>query len=615
MLKRVFFVFLSLLVFSRVYGNNKAERVLDLQGNRQIDFKTLQQSLAKTAYNKFERIYIDYPVLEAKNPGVAVKAINDFMYKKAFLDMETDAFKFEFLPFAYGALASTLGKNYPDNYAYYSANMGIPTIQEVAPKILFVSGDILCYQVLFEFYFEPQSNYKLDGYSFVKTYYLQLSTGKEISLLNLFEPTQRKGLQDLLSKELNQILQSNKQYVSSFNWDQGNELGMYANDEDEYLVEEEETGETSETQSASSKDKTKMPEFGSQDLNHVFLNLNPFSAQFILPPFYSSFEAGKQLGVLITIPLESLAKLLLKPSLLGNWFSNKKQATKVLQHINVLQKQHGNYTQLVNPSDYNSSFTTKVAVGTKTQSLFVLEQGITDTQYSLQRTAHYDKSGRLIKLVFGSGKQADNWLYFEYDSIGNLLNEINYAYNQIEAQKTYVYNAQNCLWQVISSANTDLPSVTQYFYRDSFVYESRLVQLFTSMDNFKEGNVMVYALDAYNNIKSSYGLNQTPNYISKYHQDNIMASFSVQYPNLDNVIYAYDKEGNLETIIGDNGRRLHTFTHKNKRLQSYTHYDTYVIQNQYSYQYDDKNNLIKYVERGQYGNKDRMYILKYTCYE
>jgi hypothetical protein len=83
MLKRIFFVCLSILVFTRVYGNNKAEHVLDLQGNRQIDFKTLQQSLAKTAYNKFERIYINYPALESKNPGVAVKAINDFMHKKA----------------------------------------------------------------------------------------------------------------------------------------------------------------------------------------------------------------------------------------------------------------------------------------------------------------------------------------------------------------------------------------------------------------------------------------------------------------------------------------------------------------------------------------------------
>lgn len=612
MLNKIFFVCLSLLVFTRVYGNNKPERVLDLQGNRQIDFKTLQQSLAKTAYNKFERIYINYPALDSKNAGVAVKAINDFMYKKAFLEMETDAFKFDFLPFAYGALASTLGKNYPDNYAYYSVNMGIPTIQEVAPKILFVSGDILCYQVLFEFYFEPHSNYKLDGYTFVKTYYLQLSTGKEIPLLNLFEPTQRKGLQDLLSKELNHILQSNKQYLSSFNWNQGSELGMYANDQDEYLVEDE---ETEETQSAINKDKTRLAVFTSQDLNHVFLNLNPFSAQFILPPFYSSFEEGKQLGLVITLPLESIAKLLLKPSLLGNWFSNKKQSTKALQKINVLENQQRYFSQFVNPTEHHSSFTTKVAVGTKTQSFFILEPGITDTQYRLQRIAHYDKSGRLVKLVFGEAKQSENWIYYEYDSIGNLLTEINYAYNQIEEQKSYVYNPQNCLVQVHTSTGDELPSIVQYFYRDSFVYEFRLVQLFTSMDNLKEGNVTVYALDAHNNIKSSYGLNQTPNYISRYKQDKIMASFSLQHPNLDNMIYAYDKKGNLETVIGDNGRRLHTFVNQNNLLQTYTHYDSYSLQFQYQYEYDAKHNLVKYEEMSRNNNRKQVYILKYEWYE
>jgi hypothetical protein len=142
---------------------------------------------------------------------------------------------------------------------------------------------------VFEFYFEPHSNYKLDGYSFVKTYYLQLSTGKEIPLLNLFEPTQRKALQDLLSTELNQILQSNKQYLTSFNWDQGSELGMYANDQDEYLVEEE---GAEESQSAPTKDKTKLAAFTSQDLKHTFLNLNPFSAQFIRSKSRKMVQSG-----------------------------------------------------------------------------------------------------------------------------------------------------------------------------------------------------------------------------------------------------------------------------------------------------------------------------------
>jgi len=612
MLKRIFFVCLAFIAFTRVYSYNIPGRVLDLQGNRQIDFKTLQQSLANTAYNKFESIYINYPSLEAKNAGVAVKAINDFMYKKAFLEMETDAFKFEFLPFAYGALASTLGKNYPDNYAYYSANMGIPTIQEVAPKILFVSGDVLCYQVLFEFYFEPHSNYKLDGYSFVKTYYLQLSTGKEIPLLNLFEPTQRKALQDLLSKELNQILKSNKQYLASFIWDKSSALGRYNNDDDEYLVEEEE----GESQSAPTKNKTKLATFTTQDLKHTFLNLNPFSAQFILPPFYSSFEEGKQLGVLITIPLESFTKLLLKPSLLGNWFSQNKQANKGTQSINVLQRQQNHFTQHTNPLMHQSSFVTKAAKGTKTQSLYTVELMASDSHnLRLQRTAHYDLQGRLIKLVFGEGKNPESWHYFEYDSAGNLASEIRYAYNQIEEQKTFTYNAQNCLVQVMSSADAELPSITQYFYRDSFVYECLLVQLFTSMDNFKEGNVTVFALDAHNNIKSQYGLNQTPNYISKYNQDKLMASFSLQYPNLDNMIYAYDKEGNLETIIGDNGRRLHMFTYQNNLLKSYSHYDSYNIQSQSLYEYDAKNNLVGYKELGRNGNRLQVYILKHEWYE
>ncbi|MFY8189923.1 MAG: hypothetical protein ACOVK9_03080, partial [Bacteroidia bacterium] len=91
--------------------------------------------------------------------------------------------------------------------------------------------------------------------------------------------------------------------------------------------------------------------------------------------------------------------------------------------------------------------------------------------------------------------------------------------------------------------------------------------------------------------------------------------FSLQYPNQDNMVYAYDKEGNLEMVIGDNGRRLHMFTYQNNLLKSYSHYDSYNIQSQHLYDYDAKNNLVGYKELGRNGNRLQVYILKHEWYE
>jgi hypothetical protein len=614
MFKRIYIFCIVLFIFKAVQGQIDLGQIQNLQGNGHITFKTLQQSIAKSSYNKFDKIYINYPSLEPNNLKVAIKPLNDFIYKKAFLEMQQEAFKYEFLPFAYGALASALGKNYPDNYAYYSTNMGIPTIQEVAPTIIFLSGDIMCYQVLYEFYFEPHSRLKIDGFTFVKTYYLQVSTGKEIPFLQLFEPTKQKALLSFLSNELNQMLGSNKAYLSSFKWGMADQLGGYNNDEyDEY--EEEVEGEDGSV-SIKKNPKEKLISFTKQDLELAFLNLTPFSAQIILPPFNSQFEEAKQLGLLFSIPFQTFSNFLPNNSLLGNWFSQQNGSTKLLSDLNVLQKQVNHFSQNINPLMNQSSFVRSVTKGVKTQSLFSVELIQGDSSIlRLQRTAHYDTEGRLIKLVFGEGKNPESWLYFEYDKAGNLLSEIRYAYNQIEEQKTYSYNAQNCLVQVQSATGDELPNTTQYFYRDSFVYECPLVEVFNSMDIFKESNIQVYALDAHGNIKSMYGLNQIPRYISRFNQDKIMASYSLTHPNLDNAIYAYNEEGVLETVICDNGRRIHSFTTKDKLLQSYSYYDTYSLEMQCSYVYDSNHNLIKYTESGRNGNREQRHILKYEWYE
>ncbi|MCG9880057.1 MAG: hypothetical protein MH472_05610 [Bacteroidia bacterium] len=607
---RVLLIFITVLYLNIAVGSEPKNAIPDLNGKRELEYKILQKSISKSDYNKFEVIYIDYPSINSNNAGIATGLLNDFMYKKAFLEISTQEFKFEFLPFAYELLAQTLGKNYPNNYAYYSTNMGVPTIQDIVPKILFVSGDILCYQVQYKFYFEPSPDYKLDGASFVKTYYLQLSTGKEIKLLSMLDPKQKAYFLSYLNNELTEVLSKNADYIKGYTWSNSALFGYPDNDyeSEEYESEEEPTQEVK-----LQKEIPQKPLLSEKDLNVMFLQLTPFAASWILPPFCSSFDEAKQLGLVLNMPIDVFAKVVSPNSLMGNWFSQK-QVNKPLTSINIYEKQQ-HFSNDINPLNHSSAFVKRVSKGVKKQSVYSVQISAKDTNYVHVRSAYFDTNARLTKLTFGEVNETENWLYFEYDSVGNLSTEIRYAYQQIEEQKQYYYSKQNCLERMVTNNSSDLPAVTQFFYRDSFVYEYPLFPLYSEADNLQSLNVTVHALDTRGNVKHSYGLNQKPSHVNRYSGDKILASFSYQYPNLDNMIYAYNKDGLVETILSDNGRRMHTFVYDNKLLKSYTHYDTYRVENQYFYEYDDKNNLLKYREKGRYGNDDRSYILRYEFYE
>lgn len=588
------YIFLLILLSLDLKGEEKPMVLSEVLGGRKLVYEQKQMALVKIPFNVFENVYVDYPQLSANNKGVAFKLLNDFMRLKATEEVRKETFKYDFLPFAYEALASKLGKRNMQNWRGYSLETGMPTIHNIRTKILFFSGDILAYQVQYHFFFEPNSGDRVGGFCFVKTYYLQISTGKNVDFKLLFDPLKWASLQKQLNGELKKLYKANSAYLSSFVWAESEER--------QYEEEESEVAAPLPTFSLQAK-----------DMQQMYINLSPISAEFVLPPFCSSFDQFNQLGIEIHLPISEFISYLPKQSLLEDLLRiGSSKSPMPYKGINILKAQKQNYLYLSSPLQNENVFTQQVEKGIKMQELFNLQMVNGDTQLSLVRRTSYDRNGNAVKISFGENERPESWMYFEYDSNNNLVNEIQYQYNEVKEQTAYSYNAQNCLigYHKIMSESGFGDSRVQYFYIDSFVYEMTVRQIFTSIEELDNGNTKVYALDGYGNIVSSYPLSQSPTYISRYSNNKVLASYNLNYPNLDNYIYAYSKDGKLETIHSDNGRHLHTFTYKGNLLLNYSHYDSYHLEEMRDFFYDDKGNLSRFTEAGRQGNHGYEYVLK-----
>jgi hypothetical protein len=600
MKKKIILIPIALFFSFFALGQNRKEYIKDLSNEKTLEYTQQQKALTKTPYNMFESIYVDYPEFTIQNKGLATEEINSFIREKTLEEVRKESFKYEFLPFAYHALATRLGNYKLDNWQSHSLETGSPIMQDIKTKLLFLSGDILAYQVQYQFFFEPYSHVKVEGMSYVKTYYLQVSSGKLILYKGLFDPNNWDQLNRVLEKEVNNLLRENSDKVKSFFWENDGEL-RYSN----YGYED---GDGEEQVDNPAPQKVV---FKAKDLDKFYLNLSPFSAQFILAPFCSSFEQFKQLGIVVNMPIEQFAKYVSYACPLGNWIKTSYLNQTTIHDFNVLnQFRQGNYAS-INPLDIDNVFVQNPPKGAKVQELYYVQISKNDTQLELQRRTTYDANGRIVKHAFGKEDNPETWYYYEYDSKGNVTKEVHNSYNEIKAYKTYTYNANNCLKSSSSLENGEGQVELNYYYKDSFVYECKEINLFQEMSEVEATEAKVYALDAYQNIISSYALSETPNYITRYDKNKRMASYSLNYPNLDNSVYSYSKEGNLETIIMDNGRRLYTYSYQGNHLLLHEQYDGYSLQEKREYYYDAEWRLIGFKEMGRNGNRERSYSIKY----
>lgn len=600
---RSLFIFLlsTFLLMADTFAQDKPVRLQEVNGTKQLTYAIKQKAIQKSAYSMFESIYVNYPEFLSTNK-IAHAPLNALMANKALKEIYTESFKFSFLPFAYEALGRRLGKNRPRNWQGYALETGSPTIEEIKTQILFYSGDVMGYQVLYRFSFEPSNELKVEGMHYVRTFYFQLSTGKELSLQSLIAPAKWNALWQLIEQGVQKNNKEERPYIQQFSWDNGSEL-RYNNYGDD---SEEEDDNNNENKTPKHPPLIRLQ---ASDKQHFYLNITPYAVQFILPPFCSSFETMKQLGIVVTLLPNEFNQFLPPNSLLGSRFEPKK--TTSLQHIHIEQKQLSGFYQLINPLHENSFFDAQGHKGYKQQELYSVTISAKDTQRSLMRIVHYDTLGRVVKYAYDNDPSSQNWRQFSYNKKGSLYKEVQYENKEITSYKEYDFDEQNNVTQTRIFNVSEDKVCYKYFYRDTLVYAYKWFSVFTDMNEIQTSEYKVYAFDKLGNLLSIYPMGESPNYINKYHKHLLMASFSLQYPNLDNYVYSYLPDGKLQTVISDNGRRIHFLRYENNALSAYEHYDSYNLVEQKTFIYDANNKLISFIERNSNQSSSQYYEFKY----
>lgn len=599
-MKSLYSILLSMILFaSHTLASNKLKQLFDVGGTRTLSYEQKQMQVQKTPYNFFDPIYVDYPAINLdNNKNINVKAINTFMHYYSLNWLKTDSFKYEFLPFAYKALSENLDEYTQYNYRNKQLENTTPKLADIKPQILFWTGDVIAYQVIYEFYFELENDFRVEDLAFVKTYYLQLSTGKMLNFNALFAPAKLPQLWQTIGSNLNQIKLQNKAQINAFSWITTYEKSRY--DEDEKEEEEIDNKPIATT-------KSSLISLSVNDIKHVYFKLTPFLVEFIIPPFASSFNDFKHMGVVVQMSPEEFISYLSPSYLLGNWFNPK--PANILHGITLDKFYPISYLQLISPLEHKHQFLFNLPKGTSQQLLYQLNINKADTQLSLIRETQFDSLGHVIKHVFGEEKYS-NWQYFTYDSLGNVVKEITNRGQQIDVERNFIYNTQNNLIESRFFSESYSPIVSQYFYRDTLVYEYKKLELFADIQSLNQ-TVKVHLFSKNLEALSEFELYKAPHYWYKYANGKQLAYYHLDYPNMDNQLYAYDSLGNLQTIISDNGRHTHNFTYVQSQLVSYTHYDSFRLTKEAKFFYDGQNRLISFEEKTEYHSNPRQFLIKY----
>lgn len=589
--------FYLLMLPNMLLANNKTYTKYDIQQKKKLLYEIKQSTLLKTSYSLFDPIHIDYPqLISGSDTKINIEAVNRLIKFHSIERVTTDSFKYEFLPFAYKALFTVLNSTSNSNYSKQTVQNTVPTIKDIEGEILFWNGDVISYQVIYEFNFDFQYN-TIGELAYIQTYYIKLSEGKMINWESFFSKEKLQPLQKHLNKSLNEIKQQQKARINNFSWNDDSE--NEGSDDDE---ESEEKG--------IQKSVTRRPiSITNTDFKNIYFRLTPFLVEFIIPPFSSSFSEFKQLGVCIQMKPDEFNTFLAPANPLGNWF---KQKFTSITGLTAEKFKVPHYTVLISPLNIENNFYL-MPPGVSRQSLYqeIIRQK--DTIFSLLRHTYFDSGGKITKHVFSDKNESVGPSYF-YDKKGNLIRTIINTDNEDSEETIYHYNEQNNITEFHQYSSDFDQEVQQYFYDDTVAYINNKISLFYDHSLLQEP-VWVYVFNQNKTILTSYELYSSQEWWNKYQGNLLLCTYDVRYPNMGNVFYSYDSSGRLECITADNGRQLHSFEYQNDKLIAYTHYDSFRIMLSCKYFYDADNKLIAFEEYNSYHSSPRKFILQYKYRE
>lgn len=185
-------------------------------------------------------------------------------------------------------------------------------------------------------------------------------------------------------------------------------------------------------------------------------------------------------------------------------------------------------------------------------------------------TYSYDGEGNLLEIIFYNTSTYTNWEY-EYDEVGNLIQETKYSSNGNYTEISYDYNTEGKVTKQFGhseSGNDSTESDNDFWYEYEYEYDSagNLLKFIEY-----EGDAVDYSIE--------YEYDESGNILE--------ATWCYSDSSTTSIKLEYDENGNCLSIITEDDDR----SWKNRKCE---------------YEYDEDGNLIKCIE-----NNNREYIFEY----
>lgn len=251
----------------------------------------------------------------------------------------------------------------------------------------------------------------------------------------------------------------------------------------------------------------------------------------------------------------------------------------------------GNTFTTIEIGNYNFIAKSEDGLVKSNEVIIIVSEKIEETIYVVEKKESYKDEERI-----------EYWLY-EYNEIGNKLEEKHYFLNNLDISFKYEYDAENKLIKETSYLSSGTINTYILYEYDA---ENNLIKKTANKDDGSMNSLRIYEYDDNNNLlkEEAYDKNNKISYIYtyEYNDENNLIKSILYDP--DNVVlysnkYEYDDENNLIKKIFDKGKYLegeyyiYKYDIEGNKIKSEYYYSNGELKESYTYEYDENNNLIK----------------------
>lgn len=592
--------------------------VFDLINNQSYAYQQKYTKLIDNKWNFYESVGVTYPYFTGLKDTHIERKVNNRIKYLMLEQVRTEEFKvklFNHLNEVMDTYLELYNKKV-DRLGYYRDNQYkfTPDLEDIEYQFVSCFDHVVAMVVQFEYSTSYKNKKVLDNISYYQIFYFDLESGKEFTANQVFLPSERKNIENLVVEES----QKNMAYI-----DRGyirekvfGESRDYQSSRYDYYGRNRPYETVIEPKFEEGLDtfKTGLIDFNLNENGFTFFKA--FSLSYFIPAYQACTKQmfGYSLEVRLTL---DQVKPYLNPYGPYGGLVRLKLPDRV------------SYKNMHNPLSKDPYNGQMVSLGVYDNMPYHIDDTLVTLVRETRPTSRKDKNGEWIdtseivrELVYQNGKLSElrtfsnskvyARLYFTYDSLGNLIKSTKEQRGELQSSTDYFYDSQNNLLKMMVSDYRK--PIVKYFYGyfDDFILEERY-----GTASYREKINYRYTkkyLNEFDMMDSSYYTPVTKH--SKfYYSYGDQGQLLYMYRNLkspeERSNYVYDSLGRLISYEYDKGRYLNYWQYDSTgRIVKHVVMSSFQVQQDHQLIYDEKGHLIR-VETLRLHSNNRPYIKMY----